>query len=125
MNRCRTSLITASLALCLLSGGVGRALARPQIASNWRAQYPDACQLLVFASQDCTLCHYVPGYAFNPYGQDLKDNSVDFVGIESMDSDGDGRTNGEEILLDCTLPGDDTSTPAYASTWGGIKALYR
>jgi len=60
----------------------------------------------------------------NPYGQDFKEADRDFAAIESFDSDGDGRTNGEEILIDCTLPGDAIS-PADLNSWGNIKALYR
>lgn len=101
-------------------------LAFPTIASNWRDFYPDSCQLLQDAttnSENCVLCH-TAGNNFNPYGQDLKDNNRDFALIQDWDSDGDGRTNAEEILVDCTFPGDSTS-PTEIDTWGRIKALFR
>ena len=49
---------------------------------------------------------------------------MDFASIEGDDSDGDGRTNGEEINVDCTLPGDPAS-PVDQDSWGSLKALFR
>ena len=46
-----------------------------------------------------------------------------WFGLEPEDSDGDGRSNGDEIRIDCTLPGDVTS-PNEATSWSRIKALY-
>ena len=47
---------------------------------------------------------------------------VDAVGCP-VDSDGDGRTNGQEILSDCSAPGDAVSA-SEAATWSAIKALF-
>ncbi len=118
--------IKFSLVLCLVGLSVPRALAFNGIGRDWRDQYPDACQELQDATtqaQDCRLCH-TQEFNFNPYGKDLKENNNDFVAIENMDSDNDGRTNGEEINTDCTLP-DDAISPAEQNSWGNIKALFR
>jgi len=122
----RNAWIKFSLVLCLVGAIAPQALALNRIAQDWRDQYPDSCQDLQDATtnaQSCIMCH-TAGFNFNPYGQDLKDNDVDFVAIENMDSDGDGRTNGEEINIDCTLPGDAIS-PIEQGNWGNIKALFR
>jgi hypothetical protein len=96
--------------------------ADPGIKNAWLAAYPDACSSLKSAANGCTLCHTsVP--TRNDYGKDL--GTADPKTIENLDSDGDGKKNGQEIL-DCTLPGDPTSIlPADAPTWGAIKVLYR
>ncbi len=103
-------------------------MAHENIGDDWRTQYPDACQILLDATleaNDCVLCHFAGGSNLNPYGWDLASTGLNFVTIEGFDSDGDGRTNGEEILLDCTFPGDVTSVPVEAETWSGVKALFR
>lgn len=125
MKNLNTPIVTASLALCLLGLAAGEAAAFNGIARDWRDQYPDACATLTAASQDCSLCHIEGGFDLNPYGLDLADASNNFLNIEGDDSDGDGRTNGQEINLDCTLPGDAASVPARTAQWGIIKALYR
>ena len=115
-----------SLILCFVGLSAGQGLAFDDIGADWRANYPDTCPELQDATtiaQNCIMCH-TSGFGFNPYGQDLKDNNEDFALIESFDSDGDGRTNGEEINIDCTLPGDPTS-PVEFDSWGSIKVLFR
>lgn len=89
--------------------------------SEWLADYPDACQTLKNAVSSCILCHSgVP--SLNPYGQAYNGS---WIAIESLDSDNDGVTNGQEIL-DCTLPGDPNSvTPTEPGSWSLIKSLYR
>lgn len=121
-----SNLIIPSLVLCILSAGAQWSLARNSIAADWRAYYPDACPELQDAStnaQSCILCHS-GGFNLNPYGQDLADNDNNFALVGALDSDGDGRTNDEEILIDCTLPGDMTS-PVDQDSWGSIKVLFR
>jgi hypothetical protein len=122
----KTMIITFSLVFCLM-GAIGtQALAFNSIGNNWAAAYPDVCQELQEArtnAQGCVLCHG-GGSSLNAYGQDLADNNRDFAAIANFDSDGDGRTNNEEILNDCTLPGDQAS-PVDVDTWGSIKALFR
>jgi hypothetical protein len=125
MNNKKTILVTTSLALCLIGLSVGQANAFNGIGRDWRDQYTDVCPTLTNASQACTLCHMDGSNDLNPYGDDLKTANVDFLAIEGTDSDGDGRTNGQEINLDCTLPGDASSVPADEVQWGQIKALFR
>jgi hypothetical protein len=125
MNNKKTILVTTSLALCLIGLSVGQANAFNGISRDWRDQYPDVCPTLTTASQACTLCHMDGSNDLNPYGDDVKAASYDFLSIEGTDSDGDGRTNGQEINLDCTLPGDASSVPADEVQWGQIKALFR
>ena len=118
----KTILIIVSLSLCTLVFPNASALANSDITDAWLAFYPEACAELVSAAQSCILCHSsVP--SLNPYGADSSAANNDFGSIEADDSDGDGRTNGEEILIDCTLPGDVLS-PAEFFTWSHIKTLY-
>lgn len=120
------NLIKFSLVLCLVGLSASGALAYNGIGSAWRAFYPDSCQELQDATtngQNCVLCHS-SGFGLNGYGQDVKDADNDFGSIEGDDSDGDGRTNGEEINDDCTLPGDQAS-PVDLDSWGSVKVLFR
>jgi len=111
------------LSLCLLLLPYGSARATPGISSTWQLDYADvACSMLLDAAANCSLCHTSPSTR-NPYGQDIADNGFGWFGIEPLDSDGDGRTNGEEIYNDCTLPG-DAASPTEMTTWSRIKALY-
>ncbi len=113
------------LVAALITGTLGTALGTTPIKNNWRDNiYPDACQELVDAANTCILCHTdVP--VLNDYGLDYLANNQDWVAIEVLDSDGDTVSNGQEINVDCTLPGDPTSvTPNDSQTWGAIKALY-
>ena len=119
-------LIKCSLVFCLVGISGTQVWAYTGIGSDWRDFYPDSCQDLQDATtsaQSCVLCHYT-GFGLNPYGDDLKEAGMDFAAIESTDSDGDGRTNGEEINVDCTLPGDPAS-PVDQDSWGSLKALFR
>jgi len=112
-----------ALAAVMLVIGPPAAMAFGSIADDWQAEYPDACQDLQDAAVSCNLCH-ATGFALNPYGSDLADNGRDFAVIEPLDSDGDGRTNLQEIMLDCTLPG-DAAAPVDDATWSNIKTLFR
>ena len=90
---------------------------------NFLRHYPDACPDLVAAANDCTLCH-VSFEGLNSYGL-----ALDAVGnlpslVEHLDSDDDGRTNGQEVA-DCTLPGDPGSVPAETVAWSMLKARWR
>ena len=120
------TLIKFSLVLCLVGLSTNQSLAYNGFGSDWRDNYPEACQTLQDATRNttnCILCH-TAGFGLNSYASDLKDADMVFAAIEDIDSDGDGRTNGEEILNDCTLPGDAVS-PAETDTWGSIKVLFR
>lgn len=112
-----------SLALCLLTFTAGQGLAYSGIGTDWKNTYPDVCATLTAAANDCSLCHG-GGFSLNAYGNDLNNAGLNFASIEGDDSDGDGRTNLQEITQDCTLPGDSSSVPADANTWESIKALF-
>jgi hypothetical protein len=121
-----------SLALCLLINQPAPVLAYSGIMDAWQSYY-NTCGDLNAAS--CTACHQ-NGFDYNPYGAALKtsldggmSNTEAFVDTENVDSDGDGFTNGQEIVVDCTLPGDASSFggPVADDTrsWDRVKALYR
>lgn len=115
------NLRTAGLALILAGVLAGSAAAYNSIGANWRAAYPTACQDLVDASNDCSLCHG-GGFSRNDYAQDYNGS---WASIENMDSDGDGRTNLQEIN-ECTLPGNASSHVGNeVDTWSTVKSLYR
>ena len=124
-------IVTLALAGCMLLVVPQSALAFTSIKNAWVAYY-NPCQPLVDAN--CTACHML-GTQMNPYGDDMKTaivggmtNEQAFVAIEPDDSDSDGYSNGQEIVVDCTLPGDelDHGTVADGQTsWGQIKALFR
>ncbi len=115
-------LAAAVLAACMILGGPVASWATGGWRDAWLAAYPDPCPELVSAAQSCVLCHDgIPG--LNSYGDDM--GNMNFASIEALDSDGDGKTNGQEILTDCTMPGDATSVPVTTDTWGDIKALFR
>ena len=61
----------------------------------------------------CITCHRGADGSggLNPYGRDFNGS---YTAIENIDSDGDGFTNIEEILVDA-FPGDASSTPAPAN----------
>jgi hypothetical protein len=130
----RTRLILPALALCLFVYTPGTVQATSGIRNSWRALY-DPCPPLY--DQNCTVCHpSTSGPSYNSYGEDIRYRIADlnmsrteaFVDAESVDSDGDGYTNGQEITVDCTFPWDaaDRGTvAANPSSWDGIKALYR
>jgi hypothetical protein len=88
----------------------------------WRANYPAACTNLYQLAQSCTLCHGA-GFSLNAYGDDLAANGIDYDLVGLLDSDGDGRSNDDEINVDCTEPA-DAASPAEAATWGNLKALF-
>jgi len=98
--------------------------ATSSLRNAWKAAYPGACQTLVDAANSCVLCHTdVPDV--NAYGSAVAGIGTNFVAIGGIDSDGDTRTNAQEIA-DCTLPGDPTSAvPVDPDSWGLIKAIYR
>lgn len=127
----RNSWLVASLSLCLLTYAASTARATGSIRTSWKNRYPTACSSLRSAADACTLCHTNGSNPtinnLNAYGQLAAANlggSVNWANTESADSDADGRTNLQEILTDCTRPGDATSPTANRS-WGAIKGTYR
>jgi len=113
------------LSLCLLLVPIGSAQATEGLAAAWRSDYEgweDVCLTVLEAASNCFLCHS-EGSDLNPYGQDILDFGFGWFGLEPEDSDGDGRSNGDEIRIDCTLPGDATS-PNESTSWSHVKALF-
>lgn len=122
----RNTLVKYSLVLCLVGITATQAIAYTSFGTSWLNTYPEACQELQDAASsefNCIICHG-SGFSLNPYGDDFNENGRDYAAIESFDSDGDGRTNAQEILEDCSLPGDAVS-PVDLDSWGHIKALFR
>jgi len=78
----------------------------------------------------CATCHGATLQERNVYGRDLdtagiKDDApAAFAATDNLDSDSDGALNWAELRYG-TWPGDGgDTTPAAASTWGRIKALF-
>ena len=127
----RNRIVTLALASCILLSLPLNAQAFRPIMDDWQAYY-SVCQPLV--TLDCNACH-MNGFDYNPYGDDLKTlidggmtNEEAFVAAEALDSDGGGATNGQEIVVACTAPGnpgDDPVVPNDTTVWSQIKALYR
>ncbi|MDP2344045.1 MAG: hypothetical protein Q8O67_24020 [Deltaproteobacteria bacterium] len=106
------------LLLVIVMLGAGGVLAKPVGPRLACAHYPDApmCRGAVVA---CTQCHVAPP-DLNAYGSDVfaaleadslvyeDDLGTALLNVEGNDSDGDGLTNLEEILLG-TRPGDPAS----------------
>lgn len=123
----RKNLLVASLSLCLMTYVASNALATSSIRNAWKSRYTTACSTLRNAADSCLLCHTSSNADvdnLNSYGQLLADNNRNYAAAESQDSDSDGRTNGQEILTDCTFPA-DLASPEETWTWGTIKAIHR
>ena len=76
------------------------AFATPSIQALFLEKYP---ALVKTKLDTCAVCH-MPGADMNPYAMALKKAKLDFAAVEGLDSDGDGKTNKEEIDL-LTFPG--------------------
>ncbi|TGC09150.1 PGF-CTERM sorting domain-containing protein [Methanolobus halotolerans] len=63
----------------------------------------------------CDTCHGSDIESLNPYGMDYQENDGDLGAIESLDSDGDGYSNEEEINV-LTFPGDQEDNPETRSS---------
>ncbi len=123
----RKNMLVASLSLCLLTYATGTAHATSGIKNAWKTRYATACATLRTAADQCLICHTSSNADIdnlNAYGTLLMNNNRNYAAAEPIDSDGDGRTNLEEIMTDCTRPGDITS-PTAATTWGAMKSFYR
>ncbi len=84
------------------------AYAHPQYLTTFNTTYGTTGTVL----STCILCHSdTTSYARNPYGNDFAAAGHSFPAIESMDSDGDGWSNIQEIRA-LTFPGDPASHPS-------------
>lgn len=100
--------IAAGLAVFLLPGNSVHAI--PSLETALIKKYPELRDTQL---QSCTTCHYPAKQDFlNDYGLALQEARMDFEKIEELDSDGDGKTNKEEIL-DATFPGSQATGPEY------------
>ncbi|MEM6928518.1 MAG: hypothetical protein AAF602_16400 [Myxococcota bacterium] len=113
------------------------ALARPPAPQAFCGTYPDTPPCTA-GTLSCDLCHTAPP-TLGPYGGDLADafgapttSDADFVArlpvalrdVESLDSDGDGRTNAEEIEVG-SRPGTPDDDPADDRSYDPGFALRR
>ncbi len=88
--------------------------------TSFETTYPAAAGSSI---DTCTLCHTSSsGGSRNSYGNDYAGNGHSFKAIESLDSDGDGFTNIQEINAK-TLPGSATSKPASDTTAPTVTAF--
>lgn len=120
----RQKLFAASLTLCLLVAAAESARATSSVRNSWNTYYPTACQTLRNSANACTLCHDSGANVFNDYGNALIAANRSISAVDGADSDHDGRTNHQEIVQDCTFPG-DLMSPTDQPLWGTIKAIYR
>jgi len=115
MNALRIGMIAGMTALA------ATALALPSMMKEFDADYKLA-KNSALKKAECLICHVEKKKAkLNPYGEALKKamgeakskklSAEILKNVESLDSDGDGATNGEEIKAE-TLPGDAKSKPA-------------
>lgn len=97
------------------------ALALPSMMKDFNANYKLG-KNSALTKAGCVVCHVEKNKPkLNPYGEALKKalgeaktkklSAEIFKKVETLDSDGDGATNGAEIKAD-TLPGDAKSKPA-------------
>ena len=123
-NRIRAACLVGAVLVMAAAGFLAarEAVCPAKSGTNWLRHYTEACDSLRTAAQDCSLCH-VSVAELNPYGADLAAvGNLPWL-IESLDSDGDGRTNLEEID-DCTRPGDPTSVGTSPRSWSVLKAFW-
>jgi hypothetical protein len=106
---------TTTKTLLAVIAGIGFStsmLATVAMQNQFTAAYPEAKAKL----GKCGTCHVKPmpkkdDFAVNPFGKDMLEKATadkktfDFKKIEAADSDGDGKTNAEEIKAG-TNPGD-------------------
>ena len=65
----------------------------------------------------CINCHGASGPPLNSFGNDFLDNAKSYTGLGSIDSDGDGYTNDQELnATPPTLPGNASSKPTATVT---------
>jgi hypothetical protein len=101
--------VFAALALGFMLVRMDGAEAKGDYANEFLTAYPAAGSLAT-----CSTCH-TSAPSLNPYGADLAATGRDYAGIGSLDSDGDGVSNNDEIAA-LTNPGDASDTPATTTT---------
>jgi hypothetical protein len=104
-------LLVASYALM----NTRKAVANSNDIANARSKYPNIVGTRI---DSCSLCHTGSIPNLNPYGSAYLANGRNiaaFGSIESVDSDGDGYTNIQEITA-LTFPGDPSDHPVPTNT---------
>jgi len=97
---------TFLLVLAIAAGTFSIAYARSDFMEKFNDKYGTRGTPL----DTCITCHSnIPN--LNPYGEDFRDNGSDFAAIEQMDSDDDGFSNINEIVVR-TFPGDPEDVPS-------------
>ncbi len=93
---------------------------KPGFLPAFESTYPDAVGSRI---DSCTLCHNIQGseYKLNPYAKQWKEDQ-DFIAINSLDADGDGYTNLEEIQAR-TFPGNASDNPSTVTTTTTIPGV--
>ena len=100
---------TMLVAIVLLALTIPYALAFENYLTDFNSKYGTAATRL----NTCSVCHIDPngGGTRNSYGSDFENNGHNFATIESLDSDGDGFSNIQEINAR-TFPGDPNDKPS-------------
>jgi len=107
------------LALIIIAGSFGIAIAMPSYLTGFSSAYPDVPGVL----STCNLCHVSTSPpSFNPYGTAYLNGAHNFQAIENLDSDGDGFNNIDELNAG-TFPGDASSKPAPPQPPAGTGLL--
>ncbi|MCL4436224.1 MAG: thrombospondin type 3 repeat-containing protein [Thaumarchaeota archaeon] len=106
--------ITALIILITIAAMLPLAYSKPM----YMAQVPQA-----FKDQ-CTLCHTSTSgmNGLNPFGADFERSGHSISSIGSLDSDGDGYSNAQELSAG-TYPGDPKSYPGATSMGIGIDMI--
>ncbi len=107
----KKQILTTALTVAVVVGTAFSVLALGNYLTNFNSQYNAQYQTVGSKLDSCNLCH--PGGNTgqrNTYATDFAANSHSFTAIESLDSDGDGFTNIEEIAAG-TFPGDPNDFP--------------
>ncbi|MFO0752419.1 MAG: S-layer homology domain-containing protein [Thermodesulfovibrionales bacterium] len=95
-------------AVLVVFAGASVVFATPTYLNTFKSTYGTSGTAL----SSCTVCHAPSGPPdLNPYGNDFLNSGFTLSSIESLDSDGDGSSNMEEITAR-TFPGDASSKPA-------------
>ncbi len=106
MRRARNGFLTVFTLLFTFIVWLPQAQAFSSFLNNFNTTYGTAGTRL----DTCSTCHVSESnFSFNPYGSDFRD-AGSLTAIESLDSDGDGFTNIDEIVA-LTFPGNSNDPP--------------
>ena len=115
-RKIRLKLLTVTCLMpVILAFTASTTIAKFSYTSNFNAEYGTSGTYGGSTLGNCETCHITSnGSGYNSYGSDWRasgSNAAAFAAIEDLDSDGDGFSNIDEILVD-TFPGDASSKPA-------------